>query len=98
MAHLKLALNESKSKEILRRACEGLTEMQVQKIKSLAEGVEFTTEGEYMDKLAVIRESYFPTRSVRSEAPTTVVETSEHQEVSDTMDYYVKAITKQLPK
>lgn len=98
MAHMQVALNESKSKEILRRACEGLTEMQVQKIKSLAEGVEFTTEGEYMDKLAVIRESYFPTKSMRSEAPTTVVETAEPAEVSNAMDYYVKAITKQLPK
>jgi hypothetical protein len=98
MAYMQVALNESKSKEILRRACEGLTEMQVQRIKSLAEGVEFTTEGEYMDKLAVIRESYFPTKSMRSEAPTTVVETAEPAEVSNAMDYYVKAITKQLPK
>jgi hypothetical protein len=98
MEQLEKQLNESKSVEILRRTCEGLTEMQVQKIKSLAEGVEFTTEGEYTEKLAVIRESYFPTKAARSEAPVTAVETVDDQEVSGAMDYYVKAITKTLPK
>jgi len=91
-------LNESKSVEILRRTCEGLTEMQVQKIKSLAEGVEFTTEGEYEEKLAVIRESYFPTKTAKAVAPQTVVETVEGNGTSDVMNYYVNAITKQLPK
>lgn len=92
------ALNESKSKEILRKICEGLTEVQVEKIKALAEGVEFTTEGDYTDKLAVIRENYFPSKSVKREAPQTVVETEEARDVSGVMDYYVKAISKTLPK
>lgn len=92
-------LNEAKATEILRRTCEGLTEMQVQKIKSLAEGVEFTTEGEYSEKLAVIRESYFPTKSFKGEAPAAIVETAVEQgEVSDVMSRYVQAITKTLPK
>ncbi len=95
---LTVALNESKAIEILRRTCEGLTEMQVQKIKSLAEGVEFTTEGDYTEKLAVIRESYFPSKIVRTAAPQTVVETQEDHGVSNIMDAYVQAITKTLPK
>lgn len=93
------ALNESKATEILRKTCEGLTEMQVSKIKALAEGVEFTTEGEYTDKLAVIRENYFPTKTLKGEAPQTVVETADEPVVSnDIMSQYVQAITKQLPK
>ena len=92
------ALNESKSIEILRRTCEGLTEVQVQKIKALAEGVEFTSDGEYADKLAVIRESYFPTKSVKSNGPGLVVETEEEPKSTGTMDHYVKAISKTLPK
>ena len=97
-AALTEALNESKSKEILRKICEGLTEVQVEKIKALAEGVKFTTEGEYTDKLAVIRENYFPSKSVKREAPQTVVETEEARDVSGVMDHYVKAISKTLPK
>jgi len=97
-AALTEALNESKSKEILRKICEGLTEVQVEKIKALAEGVKFTTEGEYTDKLAVIRENYFPSKSVKREAPQTVVETEEARDLSGVMDYYVKAISKTLPK
>ena len=95
---LNKALNESKAQEVLRKICEGLTEVQVAKIKSLAEGVEFTTEGEYSQKLAVIRENYFPTGKKTSEAPKALVETEAQPEVSNSMDYYVKAISKTLPK
>lgn len=95
---LQKALNESKAVEILRKTCEGLTEVQVSKIKSLAEGVEFTTEGEYLQKLAVIRENYFPSGKKVSESPKTLVETMEPKEVSNIMDRYVTAISKTLPR
>jgi hypothetical protein len=91
------ALAESKSQEVLRKICEGLTEVQVEKIKSLAEGVEFTTEGEYSQKLAVIRENYFPSGKKVSEGPQALVET-EAKEVSSTMDRYVSAISKLASK
>lgn len=96
-AELTKALNESKSGELLRKACDGLTEVQVAKIKSLAEGVEFTTEGDYSQKLAVIRENYFPSGKKVSEAPQALVET-EQKEVTPVMDRYVQAISKQLPR
>jgi hypothetical protein len=94
------ALNEAKATEILRKICEGLTEVQVSKIKSLAEGVEFTTDGEYTEKLATIRENYFPSGKVKAAAPAVVVETAEETAApkNSTMDFYVNAITKQLPK
>jgi len=92
-------VNEAKAKEVLSLTCEGLTKMQAEKIKALAEGVEFTTEGDYKHKLAVIRESYFPgTKPVKSEIQN-LVETSDDQQVtSDVMNHYVNAITKTLPK
>ena len=92
-------INEAKAKEIVSLTCEGLTKVQAEKIKALAEGVEFTTEGEYKSKLAVIRENYFPSnKPVRSEVQN-VVETHESvQEVSNVMDHYVKSISKSLPK
>ena len=93
-------LNEAKKNEAIRKICEGLTETQIAKMKSLAEGVEFTTEGEFGNKLAVIRENYFPSKKVVSEV-TVAAETSEVQpevEVPSYMSNYVKAISKTLPK
>ena len=56
---MKKELNEHKKIEAIYTACEGLTQTQVEKMKSLAEGVEFTTEEEFVSKLEVIKESYF---------------------------------------
>jgi hypothetical protein len=56
---LKKELNESKKTEAIHAVCEGLTQTQVEKMKSLAEGVEFTTDDEFADKLVTLRESYF---------------------------------------
>jgi hypothetical protein len=57
---LKKSLVESRKEEITRVVCEGLTDTQVEKIKALAESVEFSTEDEYQSKLETIRENYFP--------------------------------------
>ena len=48
---LKKALIESYKQEVTHAVCEGLTATQVEKIKSLAESVEFSTEEEYKEKL-----------------------------------------------
>jgi hypothetical protein len=53
-------LIESVKTEITYEVCDGLTDTQVEKIKSLAESVEFSTEDEYRTKLETIRENYFP--------------------------------------
>ena len=56
----KKQLVEARKVEITRTVCEGLTDTQVEKIKSLAESVDFSTEEEYQTKLETIRENYFP--------------------------------------
>ena len=96
-------LNAAKKHEAIRKVCEGLTEVQIGKMKSLAEGVEFTTEGEFNNKLAVLRENYFPANKVTSEVKavqeTTVSEeTPEVAQVHGLMAHYVKALTKTAPK
>ncbi len=96
-------LNVAKKNETIRKICEGLTETQIAKMKSLAEGVEFTTEGEFNNKLAVIRENYFPVNKVKSEVKalqeTTVEEDKpEVAEVHGLMKHYVQAISKTAPK
>ena len=56
---MKKELNEHKKYEAIYTVCEGLTQTQVEKLKSLAEGVEFTTEEEFAAKLSTLVESYF---------------------------------------
>jgi hypothetical protein len=53
------SLNEQKKIEAIYTACEGLSQTQVEKLKSLAEGVEFTTEEEFAAKVETLKESYF---------------------------------------
>jgi hypothetical protein len=53
------SLNEQKKIEAIYTACEGLSQTQVEKLKSLAENVEFTTEEEFAAKLSTLKESYF---------------------------------------
>jgi|688.fasta_scaffold84961_2 hypothetical protein len=94
-------LNVANKNEAIRKICEGLTEVQVGKMKSLAEGMEFTTEGDFNNKLAVIRENYFPSKKMTSEVKVlqeTAVEEPEVVEASGMMKHYVNAITKTAPK
>jgi hypothetical protein len=94
-------LGVAKKNEAVRKICEGLTETQIAKMISLAEGVEFTTEGEFNSKLAVIRENYFPAKKITSEVKAlqeTAVEEPEVADVQGLMKHYVNAITKTAPK
>ena len=94
-------LNTVKKEKAIRKMCEGLTETQIAKMKSLAESVEFTSEGEFNNKLAIIRENYFPTKTNVTSEVKVAEETSEPQPEVDTtsiMTRYVSAISKTLPK
>jgi len=62
---LRKELNEHKKNEAIHAVCEGLTQTQVEKMKSLAESVEFTTDEEFADKMVTLRTSYF-TESVKA--------------------------------
>ena len=93
------ALVESRKTELTREVCEGLTATQVEKIKSLAESVEFSTEDEYKEKLETIRENYFPSGIVKaSEAQLQeeVTDGSEKQVVSH--DPLVAAVANAISK
>lgn len=93
-------LNESKKSEILSTVCEGLTATQAAKVKTLAEGVEFTTDGEYTGKLNVIRESYFSSgKKVKQDVPSVIQLTEEQEpvqieETNSIMSHYVSAINR----
>jgi hypothetical protein len=92
------ALVESRKNDITRDVCEGLTTTQVEKIKSLAESVEFSTEDEYKTKLETIRENYFPSGAKKA------TEDQLHEQVEETTnnvainDPFVAAVSKAISK
>lgn len=100
------AVTEAAKSEIVSSVCEGLTATQAEKVKTLAEGVEFTTEGEYADKVKIIRESYFsnnvdqPKVNQASQvvALTENNETIQVTEVPSTISRYYNAISRTTPR
>ena len=91
------ALVESRKNEITREVTEGLTTTQAEKVKSLAESVEFSTEEEYTEKLVTIRENYFPSGMKKAD------EKQLHEQVEETgeqkaVDPFVAAVSKAISK
>jgi hypothetical protein len=99
---LSAILSESKKNEVMYAMTEGLTTTQAEKLKSLAENVEFTSEDEYAHKVATLRESYFPT-SVNAQTeldriePGTEGKTMISEGLEGPMAKYVQVLGKKLP-
>jgi hypothetical protein len=96
-------LNEQKKIEAIYTACESLTQTQVEKLKSLAENVEFTTEEEFATKLGTLKESYFKSEvkvADNSALDEILVEEEEKKSVSTdpSMEIYTKTISQSLAK
>jgi hypothetical protein len=51
-------INEHKKIQAIQAVCEGLTQTQVEKLKSLAESVEFTSEEDFAEKITTLKEAY----------------------------------------
>jgi hypothetical protein len=81
----KKVIIEAVKRETVYDICKGLTETQVEKMKTLAESVEFSTEEELVEKLETIRENYFPSNIKKAEV------TQLHEQVEDTPDEKPKA-------
>jgi hypothetical protein len=100
---LSQAIVESRKSEMVTSVCEGLTATQSEKVKTLAEGVEFTTEGEYAKKLNIIRENYISAEPSKVKQVSKQIQLSEQQEavvpeeLSPLMERYVNAIRKTNP-
>jgi hypothetical protein len=95
----KKQLTEAIKVQLVNEVCEGLTATQVEKIKSLAESVEFSTEEEYVEKLETIRENYFPSGLKKANA------SQLHEEVTDdgsdkkvSADPYVASVVQAISK
>ena len=77
--------------------CTGdLTEVEIEKFKSLTEDVDFTDENSFRSKLDTLKESYFPKNKPTVTETTDDVETGNAQDIdtTGTMSAYMKAIGK----
>ena len=82
-----------KRESIIREAARDLAETQVEKLKSLAEGIEFEDEQTFAEKVAIIKESHFAKKTVESVVEE-VEDDAQAVETSDVMEQYLKAIRK----
>jgi exonuclease VII large subunit len=96
----KKQLTEAVKVQLVNEVCEGLTATQVEKIKSLAESVEFSTEEEFKDKLETIRENYFPSGMKKADVAQ-LHETVDDEDVNEkrvASDPYVASVMQAISK
>jgi len=91
-------LEDLKRDAVIREASKDLAETQVEKLKTLAEDIDFEDETTFAQKVATIKEAYFAKKTAESAI---VEDTSDEDtpsvEVSDVMSQYLNAIRKSNP-
>lgn len=91
-------LGESTADGIFNEVSEGLAETQKEKLRSLAEGIEFEGEEAYREKIVTLKEGYFPSNSkskVSSNKSETISEGIANEEIVDNgraMNSYLSAL------
>ena len=91
-------LGESTADGIFSEVSEGLAETQKEKLRSLAEGIEFEGEEAYREKIVTLKEGYFPSTSkskVSSNKSETISEGIANEEIVDNgraMNSYLSAL------
>jgi hypothetical protein len=81
----------------------GLTDTEVEKLATLAEGIEFVSEEDYKEKLNLTKKKYFSEQKDNNAVTSAkdqfaTVDSSEEQQLSPIMENYVKNISKILKK
>ena len=90
-------LAESVTEVIFAEVSEGLALSQKDKLASLAENVEFDSEGNYREKLVTLRESYFPSRGVSPSAKSETLSegvSNDYGQVSGSMASYLNTLSR----
>ena len=95
---LKKEMLESNCENTFNDVCEDLVDTEIERLRSLAEGVEFETEEQYREKLNVIKESYFDKTNPTSSNFDTEMLTEETENNSENaegaMGAYVNSLSK----
>ncbi len=97
---LKKEINEHKKYQAVQAVCEGLTQTQVEKLKSLAESVEFTSEEDFAEKLNTLKEAYVPSsvKTAEKSALEEGVEIPEEKPTKMSADPLVDAVARTISK
>jgi hypothetical protein len=99
-ADLVAELNDYKKEQAVHTVTEGLSEIQIAKLKSLAENIEFISEQDYKNKLTLTKKKYFESKETEK---TAVSESKKDLDSADSeleesftpiMEHYVKNISK----
>lgn len=87
-------LNESMRAEIVDAVCEGLTDMEAEKLQTLAEEISFEDTETFAHKMQTIRENYFAKKHSKVETPSILTEETiqEEKTVPADMRAYVNTI------
>jgi len=96
---LRKEILEHRCEEVFNETTEGLVDTEVEKLRSLAEGIEFENEEQYKEKLNVLKESYFdkanPESSNYDEAG--IADENTTKPIADgVMGKYVSSLSRQL--
>jgi len=99
---LRKELIEMKKESVIGNLSDGLTESQIVKLQSLAEGVEFEGEDKYLSKLETIKETYFPSDKDLNEEVGSLdeepIEDESDVRVDPGMKSYLDAISRSIKK
>ena len=79
--------------EVFNDVVDGLADTEIEKMKSLGEGIEFEDEDSYREAISTLRENYFPKTRV-AEEEVVEVEESPEDELNGPMATYYKAINR----
>ena len=79
--------------EVFNDVVDGLADTEIEKMKSLGEGIEFEDEDSYREAISTLRENYFPKTRV-AEEEVVEVEDSPEDDLNGPMATYYKAINR----
>ena len=79
--------------EVFNDVVDGLADTEIEKMKSLGEGIEFEDEDSYREAISTLRENYFPKTRV-AEEEVVEVEESPEDDLNGPMATYYKAINR----
>jgi len=92
-----------KRQNVVRKACEDLSESQKEKMESLSNGIDFTDEADFEEKVAEIKEAYFGvdgesiSEETKEEEGTGEFSTTVEEVLDPTIARYSEALTKLKP-
>jgi hypothetical protein len=98
---LRKALLDHQCGIVFLEAANGLTDVQIEKLASLSQGLQYENVAQYAEKLNILKESYFrPAAPMMREAAELLEETTDKRIVNtnDTMGIYASAIARQAKK